>query len=268
MDNGIQNNLQETGIVILHYIKEDLTLKCIRSIRENTPCGMYHIYVVDNNSPEPLEMDEDIDLTVIRNNCRFSTSGMNRGFYHALYESRYDHKYIVNMDNDVICHQGWLEPLVKEMVDNPNTGICGGKQWNESLEDYFSVGSDLSGWIYKSYPKERALVNWIQGSFVMFRSEMMRMIGLHDTRYQDICSDSDYCIHAIDRGWDVVFVPESNVTHVGGISYKEFPTDHSKDFGQMIYKWFGLKFNSFANVVPIDSQHQKYGRVIYKEEKR
>lgn len=256
----------ETGIVILHYIKEDLTRACIKSIKDNTPTGTYHIYVVDNNSPEPLQLIEQ-DVTVIHNASRYSTSGMNFGFYHALYNMPFNHKYIVNLDNDTLVHAGWLEPLVKEMQEHPATGICGGKQWKDS-ENFYSVGSDLSGWIFRNAPLERTEVNWLQGSFVMFRVEMMRMIGLHDTRYQDICSDSDYCIHAIDRGWDVVFVPESNITHFGGQSYKDYPTDHSQDFSQLIAKWFGTKFNSLANVLPINSQDRIYGEVTYKKVRR
>ena len=254
--------------MILHYIKEDLTFSCMNSIMENSKD--YHIYVVDNNSPKPLEIELDKfpNVTLIRNSCRYSTSGMNFGFYHALYESGRNHDYIVNLDNDTLVRPGWLEPLVKEMEEHPNTGICGGKQWDKEGKAYYSVGSDLVGFIYNSWPTERTEVFWIQGSFTMYRAKMMRMIGLHDTRYQDYCSDSDYCIHALDRGWDVVFVPESNITHFGGISYKEFPVDRVDDLGALKAKWFGTKFNSLANVLPINTQEQLYGQVAYKEFKR
>ena len=257
--------------MVLHYINKGLTNKCIKSILENTPQGMYHIYIVDNNSPEILRLDEDYpEVTIVRNDDRHSTNGMNKGFYHALYESQYKHKYIVNLDNDTEVHKGWLEPLVKEMEDHPKTGVCGGKQWKPDLKNYYSVGTDLTGFIYCNYPEKREEVNWIQGSFVMFRVEMMRMIGLHDTRFLDYCSDSDYCIHALDRGWDVVFVPESNITHLGGTSYKEFPIgiEGNEDLPQLISKWFGLKFNSFANVVPINSMEKRFGKVTYKETRR
>lgn len=260
--------MTETAVVILHYIKEDLTRGCIKSIRENTPSGSYHIYVVDNNSPTALAMENEEYLTVIRNDSRYSTSGMNFGFYYALYQSGKDHKYVVNLDNDTLVQAGWLEPLMKEMEEHPITGICGGKQWDREGKNYYSVGSDLVGCIYNNWPEERTEVNWIQGSFHMYRAHMMRMIGLQDTRYQDYCSDSDYCIHALDRGWDVVFVPESNITHFGGTSYKEFPVDRADDLGAMKAKWFGTKFNSLANVLPIDSQQSLYGQVAYKESKR
>jgi|SRR3990167_860121 len=255
-----------TGIVILHYIKEDLTKACIQSIKENTPPDLYNIYVVDNNSPIPLEQMDGV--TVIRNDSRYSTSGMNFGFYYALYESFGECDYIVNLDNDTLVHKGWLEPLTKEMEEHPTTGICAGKQWNKEGTDFYSVGSDLSGYIYRSWPTERTEVNWLQGSFHMYRAKMMRMIGLQDTRYQDYCSDSDYCIHALDRGWDVVFVPESNITHFGGTSYREYPVERADDLGALKSKWFGTKFNYLANILPINSQEHLYGQSIYKESRR
>lgn len=264
MGTRIEDNIQ-TGIVILHYIKENLTVACIESIREKTNLGDYHIYVVDNASPEPCQLANRDDLTIIRNHSRYSTSGMNFGFYHALYESGRDHKYIVNLDNDTLVQAGWLDALVKEMEEHPTTGICGGKQWDREGKNYYSVGSDLVGCIYNNWPTERTEVNWIQGSFHMYRAEMMKKIGLHDTRYQDYCSDSDYCIHALDRGWDVVFVPDSNITHFGGTSYREFPVERADDLGALKAKWFGTKFNSLANVLPISSQEHLYGKVDYKE---
>ena len=242
-----------------------MTRQCVESIRKYTED--YHIYVVDNASPTPLAWPNEPDMTIIYNTCRYSTSGMNFGFYHALYESGRNHEYIVNMDNDVICQAGWLTPLVKEMENHPETGICGGKQWNKEGTEFYSVGSDLTGYIYRSQPTKRTEVYWLQGSFHMYRASMMRMIGLHDTRFQDYCSDSDYCIHALDRGWDVVFVPDSNVTHLGGTSYREFPTDRVDDLGALKAKWFGTKFNSLANVLPVNQQEGIYGQVVYKESK-
>lgn len=271
LDRRIEDNISSVGIVILHYVKDDLTNKCIQSIRDNTAEGTYYIYVIDNNSPEPFKLSgSTLDIRIIRNNCRYSTSGMNLGFYEALYnpDIGIEHDYIVNLDNDIEVHKDWLPPMVKEMDDNPKTGICGGKQWKPGTDSFYSVGADLMGWIYRDWPTERSNVFWIQGSFVMFRAKMMRMIGLHDTRYQDICSDSDYCIHAIDRGWDVVFVPDSSVTHIGGASYKDYPMESSQDFGQLIAKWFGTKFNSLANVLPINSQDDIYGVVTFKEQRR
>ena len=60
-------------------MKKDLTEKCLKAIFENTPEGSYHVYLVDNNSPEPYTFEHP-NVTNIRNDSRYSTPGMNFGF--------------------------------------------------------------------------------------------------------------------------------------------------------------------------------------------
>src|SRR3990167_1256992 len=104
MDKGIQDNIPEVAIVILHYINEERTYQCIEAIRKHTFGNSYYIYIIDNNSPNQFVYSAP-DLTVIRNDSKHSVPGMNRGFYYALYESKVDYKYIVNLDNDVLVHE-------------------------------------------------------------------------------------------------------------------------------------------------------------------
>lgn len=248
----------ETAIVILHYNNEELTKECIHKIIENTQDGDYHIVVVDNNSNKYFYyFDVRSRVTVIRNNNNDSTSGMNFGFYYCLHGSRYSFKYIVNVDNDVFVLPNWLPPLINKMDLNESIGIVGGKQWDKTQEYFRSVGMDMMGIIYKNHPTEDLDVIWIQGSFVMFRASMMKLIGLHDTRYKNICSDCDYCIHAIDRGYRVVFVANSNVIHLGSASYNQSYPGGDEDRKAFIQKWFGLKFSQLSRKFPLSLQEKK-----------
>ena len=257
----------ETVIVVLHYNNEKFTNDCVDSIFNTTPLGT-EIVVVDNNSTVPYVRD---DVVVLRNTTRHCVSGMNLGFYHAVYNM--NAKYVVNLDNDIICLNGWLQPLIKEMEQNPQTGVCGGKQWNKEMTQYRSVGWDFTGCLFINFPEVRAETVWIQGSFHMYRAEMMKWIGLHDTRYKNICSDSDYCLHALDRNWKVVFVPESSLIHYGNASFKTeadtgFLTDNSRDIQQLTGKWCGIKFNELLKQIPMYARDGIYGRVEYTEEVR
>lgn len=242
--------------VVLHYENSEMTNKCVDSIRKTADCD---VLVVDNFSPTVYARD---DVPVIRNDNRWSVSGMNFGFYHALYNMNAD--FVVNFDNDIVCLDGWLEPLLKEMADNPKTGIAGGKQWDPNQEFYRCVGMDLSGMLFRSEPHIRANVMWIQGSFVMLRAEMMRFIGLHDTRYKIICSDSDYCLHAWDRGWKVVFVPESNVIHIGNASYGGPVETWKEDHEAMVRKWTGAHMMERLSAFPLNCQKHLYLNAVYK----
>ena len=235
----------KTVIVVLHYENEQLTNQCIDSIVDNTDDKTYHILVVDNFSPIPYDNKYGDKITVIRNSTRESVSGMNFGFYHALYVMNAD--FVVNFDSDIICLPNWLPPLIDVMERNPKCGIVSGKQWNKEMTKYGSVGADLMGVTHRNMPDEECNTLWIQGSFHMYRAEMMYRIGLHDDRYHTICSDSDYCIHAVDRGWNVIFTPASEVIHIGNASYSdgtdEVYHDHNgEDKIAFTQKWLGIKF--------------------------
>lgn len=253
--------MPRTVIVVLHYNRNDLTDKCVSLIREHTDKGAFHIVLVDNFSDVPY-MAKGEDITVVRNDNKGCVSGMNFGFYTALYKLPFSPDFIVNMDNDVFVMPKWLDPLIKIMDVHKRVGIVSGKQWLEDKTGYGGVGMDLMGILYKNYPDRVMSVIWIQGSFVMMRAEMMKMIGLHDTRFKTICSDSDYCLNAIDRGWQVIFTPESEVIHIGGASFGKKEAETGKeDSAKFIQKWCGLKFNKLLEIFPMSIKNKEWGRI-------
>lgn len=241
----------KTAIIVLHYENEQLTNQCVDSIFEHTEKGVYHIVIVDNNSPTVYSREKDDRITIIRNNTRESVSGMNFGFYHALYNLPFNIEYVVNFDSDIICLSNWLPPLIDVMERNKKCGIVTGKQWDKEMTKYGSVGVDLMGVTHRNLPETECNVLWAQGSFHMYRAEMMHRIGLHDDRYKTICSDSDYCIHAVDRGWHVVFNPASEVIHIGNASYGKddevYHDNNAEDKIEFTQKWFGIKFCKIFN---------------------
>jgi GT2 family glycosyltransferase len=247
------------SIVVLHYNNEKLTNACIDSILLNTTGSAYRIIVVDNNSDKPYVNPE---VTVIRNNNKYSVSGMNFGFLYALENCSPD--YIVNFDNDIICLAGWLEPLVKSMED-PKVGIVGGKQWDKEQKLFRCVGMDMvGGHLYCNAPEKTQEVFWIQGSAVMFRASMMRLIGLHDERFKILCSDSDYCFHAKDRGWKVVFVADSNVVHIGGASYTSVCESWETDNRLLVRKWSGIEAMQNLRGLPFSVKDDSYIKASFK----
>lgn len=244
--------MQKITAVVLHYENEKLTNQCVDSIEKTAP--NVRVIVVDNYSPSAYKRDHAI---ILRNDNRDAVSGMNLGFYHAVHCLHSD--FVVNMDNDVICLPGWLDPLLSEMNRNPKTGIAGGKQWDEKKTCWRSVGMDLiGGHLFRNAPVLRESVFWIQGSFVMMRSRMMKKIGLHDERFRIICSDSDYCLHAKDRGWDVVFVPESEVIHLGGASYTGPCESWAEDNIKLVHKWSGISAYQMLHGFPLDIKDNRH----------
>jgi GT2 family glycosyltransferase len=248
-------NLPKTAITILHYKNDPQTYKCIDAIRKYTKAGTYYIVIVDNGSPIPFKLRKtNKDIEVIRNEFTTNVPGMNTGFYHALYNLSFNPEYIVYMDNDVFVLKGWLPPLIKAMELDPTVGTVGPKQWDKDRKNHHAVGYDLMGALYQNAPNERTSVVWMTGSVVMHRAEMMKKIGLHDERYRTVCSDSDYNIHARDRGWEILFEPASEVIHIGGGSYEGKHPDGDADRTEFIRKWAGVKFQELLFNIPFCSQ--------------
>jgi hypothetical protein len=240
----------QVAIVVLHYENDALTNQCVESILRTTNKETVDIIVVDNCSPT-LYCNDNV-TAIIRTAENKNVKGMNYGFEYALRQNKYD--YIVNFDNDIICLDNWLEPLIDVMEKDKSIGICGGKQWNENQTQFNSVGADLMGMLYRNVPEDTRSVVWIQGSFHMYRVSMMHKIGIHDERYETICSDCDYCLHAIDRGWKVVFVEDSSVIHIGNASYKGIPVaSEIEDKINFTQKWLGIKFCSLLKTFNYDA---------------
>lgn len=255
--------MQKIVVVILHYQNELMTNRCVKSCLDTMPEGC-NILIVDNNSPDMYYREKkDNRITIIRNNDKHAVSGMNFGFLYALYDMNAD--FVVNADNDIIFLDNWCEPLLKVMNENKKIGIVGGKQWDVEKKFHRQVGMDLiGGHLFVNYPEENMSVSWIQGSCVMMRASMMRLIGVHDDRFKIICSDSDYCLHAHVRGWDVVFVADSNVIHIGGSSYTKVCDTWAEDNTALLRKWSGASGMNIIGGLPLDHKKKKYLRVSYK----
>src|SRR6185295_15001358 len=62
------------------------------------------------------------------------------------------------------------------------------------------------------------LCDWVPGCFYLVRRELIERIGLFDPRYFLYCEEVDHCRAVRKAGWDVVYFPFTQVTHLGGES--------------------------------------------------
>lgn len=93
------------GFVILHYLTEDETKKCVRSIQENVH-GQKIILVVDNHSPNAsgqrlsacYETDPEVTVLLSDSNSGFA-NGNNLGYQYLV--EHYQPDFICVMNNDM-----------------------------------------------------------------------------------------------------------------------------------------------------------------------
>jgi len=225
----------DISIVIVNYKSKDLTLNCIRSIRQADWPGLdYEIIVVDNYS-EDLS-GEDLKQC---GEIQYLMNGQNRGLGAANNKGirQAKGKYIAIMNPDTLAERGVFFKLYDFMEKNSAAGAAGPKQlnpdgspqascfrWPKLLTPLFRrtpLGEtkwgriDLDRFLYRDYnnKEEPYQVDWLLGSFLFCRAEALRQAGSYDERFFLYFEDTDLCRRFWQMGWQVVYCPAAVIIH-------------------------------------------------------
>lgn len=83
------------------------------------------------------------------------------------------------------------------------------------LADFNLTGSPL--------PAEPVVVDAISGAFMLVNRDALAIVGPLDEGYFLHCEDLDWCRRFRDHGFEVLFVPGVEVTHIKGVSSRGSP---------------------------------------------
>lgn len=67
-------------------------------------------------------------------------------------------------------------------------------------------------------PAATSRVDWLAGASLMMRRSVLDKIGLFDEAFFLYFEETDLCLRAARAGWATVYVCESRVAHIGGVS--------------------------------------------------
>ncbi len=218
---------RKVSIVIPVFNQLPYTKQCIDSIKAVTEKNLYKLIIVDNGSEQDtvnyLDSIKDENITVIRNR-------QNLGFAKACNQgaAAAKNRFLLFLNNDTIVRDGWLDPLLDEMVYNPDIGICGSKLLfpDNTIEHCGILISKeaLPFQFYRGCPsnlpaanKKRA-VSAITGACLLIERELFNKVGRFNETYFNGCEDLDLCCKVNEMGKRIVYVPESVITHFEGRS--------------------------------------------------
>jgi len=139
-------------------------------------------------------------------NNDYFTGAVNKGLKHFLF---CDCKYIIIIDQDMYLEPDAVGWMVQFMDKNPLCGIVTPlvKLMNNGQQVISGGGADM-------YPSgnyigiirgrfDDAPLFWAESTCWILRKEMVVEIGLLDPNYRVLFMDSDYCLTARSRGWQV-----------------------------------------------------------------
>lgn len=216
--------MEKVGIILLNYCNYNLTIDCIKSIRQSTYQN-YEIIVVDNNSPdhsgENLSQLESIRFLQMEENLGFA-AGNNRGIEVALSDGC---EYVMLLNNDTVIDPNMIETLVSRADSNTVVvpkmyyfDVEGRKDilWYAGgiLKYKSSDGIHIGGRQEdsKQYSVERE-VTFATGCCMMIHRTILEKVGLLREEYFMYCEDTDYSIRLNKSNVRILYVPNAKLWH-------------------------------------------------------
>ena len=228
----------KVSLVILNWNGLDDTTECLESLQKITYSN-YEVIVVDNCSEGDdaailKERFRDYIDLVLNDKNYGSSEGYNSGIRHILTNSKPKPDYIIIMNNDMVVDSAFLNEMVKAASEDERIGIIGPKIYYYNYKGrndvIWSAGGKIRRWLPQIHhhigendddlPKYqyKTSVDWITGALFMLKYRLIEEMGLFHTGYFIGMEDTEYCLNARKRGYEIVYVPSSKVWHKVGAS--------------------------------------------------
>lgn len=213
-------------------------------------------------------------------------SGFNGGFAfgnnvaikYAL--EKKDSDYVLLLNNDTVVEKDFLNKLLLEVFQSDRKiGITGCKiYYYDSPNTIWFNGGKFNKWtgraihIQKEVSNESSECNFITGSCMLIKREVLEKVGLLDESYFMYIEDLDYCYKTIKSGYKLIVVHNSEIWHKVGASndgeFSEFATYlHGRNKLKFIFKQDNFFIKTTAIIVFFISRIFKYLKLFLKDKK-
>ncbi len=226
--------------IIVSYNTTNLLRRCIRSVRDSA--RLSPIIVVDNASCDGsanMVREEFPDVILIANSTNL---GFAAACNQAIHSTKAPFYFLLNPDTIVDGLD--ISRLIDIMRAQPNVAVCAPKIVNADGSLQHScrrfprlplLAMDELG-LAKLFPQsqwfgEYRMTWWTHndlrevdqpmGAALLLRSKAIDAVGTFDERFFMYFEEVDLCFRLAKRGWKIIFVPDTSVTHIGGSSAKQ-----------------------------------------------
>jgi GT2 family glycosyltransferase len=223
--------MSDVTISIVSYRQKNHVARCLAQISKLALPTTWRTIVVDNNSSDGsadmvARNYPAVELVRLKKNLGYA------GGHNAAYARTNSSVFIV-LNPDVVVLPGSLETLVKMFERFPNAAIAGPCLLNSDGSAQFSARRFYNWYtvacrrlpipgrkkigdyhLMKDCQANEVLsVDWILGAAMAVRRSAFNEGELFDTRYKLYFEDVDLCYFAKDRGWQVLYCPQSKMIH-------------------------------------------------------
>jgi N-acetylglucosaminyl-diphospho-decaprenol L-rhamnosyltransferase len=140
-------------------------------------------------------------------------------------------RYALLLDDDTVLRAGTIDGMIRFMDAHLDVGIAGCRtvypdgSYQKTTARMFTLGRELINtfrpeafWndgIDESVTAWKS-ADWLNGHFLMARAEVIQQVGGLDERFYTFQCEADWCLRIRRAGWQVAYVPDVEVMHIGG----------------------------------------------------
>ncbi len=223
------------SIIIVNWNTRQLLLNCLAALPAATDGLETEIWVVDNGSRDgSVDAVQRYfpDVFIIAN-------PENRGFATANNQAirASSGRYIMLLNSDTIAQPASISRLVHFLDTHPRVGVVGPQLLNAdgSLQPSWACFPNLLTELIgkkirwrRRYPtldgSPAYETDWLDGAALLLRREILTQVGLLDEAYFMYTEEVDWCYRIKRAGWQICYLPTSNIVHFGGQSSRQAAT--------------------------------------------
>ena len=232
----------DLSYIIVNYRSSRELLRCLESIRASEFSGEKEILVIDNSDVDsgiPIVRETFPEINLIRNE---ENIGFGRACNQAAKLATGRHLFFVNPD-------ATLDPQTTASLscyldDHPKAGAAGPKVLNQDGTLQFSCRRFPTIWsglfnryslFTRLFPNNKysrhylmsnmdhnatQTVDWISGCCLMVKNDVFNKAGMFDEKFFLFIEDVDLCKAIWANGFEVVYHPETSITHISSMNQR------------------------------------------------
>jgi len=239
----------DLSVVVVSWNVVNLLRDCLGSIAAGADGLLPEIIVVDNASADgsaAMVRAEFPSALLIANT---ENLGFARANNQGLRISR--GRYVLLLNSDTATPAGALGRLAGFLDSHPEAGAVGPRLLRPGgTPQPYAFGSDptigyllrrganrllfrrpLHDWATTTIQE----VDWVSGACLLVRREAIEQVGLLDEQIFMYFEDNDWCLRMRSAGWQVYYVPQVEITHLGGQSVAQNPAVRSAYYRSLEY---------------------------------
>jgi len=249
----------DISVIIVNY-NDRIHLKgCLSSLKETVGEIPSEIVIIDNQSTDGTPEWIRAHAPGVRLIVNTENVGFARANNQGISESR--GKYILFLNTDTVLEPQAVALLLEELRSNKNVGAVGPALLHEEKEYQVSFGKSVNffrevvqklvlnpfyRFRLKRGPNKRR-VGWLSAACLITRRDILDEVGYFDENFFLFFEDIDLCRRIRERGYELLYLPQARVYHLGGAS-----TEGLKLFSRYHYRksqiYFYEKHNSKASL--------------------